>query len=182
MGFSIGGIGQVPNQAPPVSATDFSAIQQVFQEAAKVIDTETQAVTKEMLGKKADTTTNAQTPKEIAKSNPRSLPQVAESVAAQIDNAVSDVKKKKKKSNFEKMMEELSLLEGSLDLDQLPAEQKAQFEELFGNLDRIKKRQNQLKQLDAQEVALQKAVEKLPDEQRPTAGSSAYPADTPASS
>jgi hypothetical protein len=159
MGMPIGGVGQVPNQLPSVGPTDFKNIQEAFQEGAKVIDTEVQAVTKDMVSKKTEGTESRQESKAVQQAKTEYIPELAESLASQLLATTDEVKKKKKKGKFEEMMEAMSLLEGTLDLEGLSSDQKAQFEELFDNLGRIKKRQRKMKDLEAQEVALQKQVD-----------------------
>ncbi len=173
MAMPIGGVGQVPNQTPSVGPTDFKNIQEVFSQGAKVLDTELQAVTKEMLGKKSERAeSTSQDPKEVKQAKPTTyMPQQAESVVAQLASAVADVKKKKK-SKFEEMLSQLALMEGTLDLEQLPPEQRAQFEELFDNLARVKKKQNKMKDLEAQEVAMHRAIE-LEEEKKKSEGADA---------
>ena len=159
MSMPIGGVGQVPNQMPSVGATDFKNIKEIFAQGAKVLDTELQAVTKEMIGKKSERTESTATnPKEVNQAKPTPyLPQEAASVAAHLGAAIADVKKKK--SKFDEMMESMSLLEGTLDLETLSPEQKAEFAELFDNLGRVKKKQSKMKDLETQEVSLQRAVD-----------------------
>jgi hypothetical protein len=179
MGMPIGGVGQVPNQMPAVGATDFKNIQEIFSQGAKVLDTELQALTKDMVGRKSDRAeSTAQDPKEVKQAKPTTyMPQQAESVVAQLASAVADVKKKKK-SKLDDMLAQLALMEGSLDLEQLSPEQKAQFEELFDNLARVKKRQAKMQELEAQEVALQRQIEeeqkaKAPEDKPSSAGADA---------
>jgi len=167
MGMPIGGVGQVPNQMPSVNPTDFKNIQEAFKEGAKVIDTEVQAFTKDMVGKKSERTESRADVKEVKQQTRAAyLPQLAESISEQMMSATDDVKKKKKKTKFDEMMEAMSLLEGTLDLEGLSPEQKEQFAELFDNLDRVKKRQRKMKDLEAQEVAMQRAVEDQKEEQK----------------
>ena len=178
MGMPIGGVGQVPNKMPSVGTTDFKNIQEVFSQGAKVMDTELQAVTKDMIGKKSErAASTTQDAKEVKQAKPTTyMPQQAESVASHLAAAVADVKKKKK-SKFDEMMDAMSLLEGTLDLESLSPEQKAEFAELFGNLDRVKKKQSKMKDLEAQEVAMQRAVEVEEEKKKSEGADAASPAD-----
>jgi hypothetical protein len=101
MGMPIGGVGQVPNQQPSVSSTDFKNIQDAFKEGVKIIDTEVQAVTKDMVGKKTERAESRADTKEV-KQQTRSeyLPKLAESISEQMMAATDDVKKKKKKNQL----------------------------------------------------------------------------------
>jgi hypothetical protein len=167
MGMPISGVGQVPNQMPSVSPTDFKNIQEAFKEGSKVIDTEVQAFTKDMVGKKTESAESRADTKEVKQqTRAEYLPQLAESISEQMMSATDDVKKKKKKTKFDEMMEAMALLEGTMDLESLSPEQKAQFSELFDNLDRVKKRQRKMKDLEAQEVAMQRAVEAEAEEKK----------------
>lgn len=159
MGMPIGGVGQVPNQAPTVSPTDIQHLQRTFQEGAKVLDSELQAVSKEMIGKKSENATTARDAKEVQQAKQMPQPKEAEALASQMAQAATDVKNKKK-TKFDEMMEQLQLLEETLDLEQLSPEQKAEFQNLFENLSRVKKRQKKMRELEEEALLLEDALEK----------------------
>ena len=162
---SIGPVGGAPQNVPQNTPIDTQQAIQLFNESSKVLDTEVQALSKEMMGKKEIRQGDQQnfSTTEAGK-KPEYIPQAAEAMIGELAKESDVEKAKRKKSKWEDKMDELASLEGKMDLEQLQGEEKGIFQEFFDNMARIRNLRRKLKQLEEQEAEMER--QKKREEQR----------------
>jgi hypothetical protein len=158
MGFGIspvdgGAFISQPEALKPVSTQDMIA---QFNDGAKVIDSEIQAMSKDMMGvknkpegAKTNTTQKTDVPPGAV------IPMVEEELSAELSKEQLVDRTRRKKSKWETKMDDLARLEGEVGFEQLEGEERSIFSQFFDNMARIKTLRAKLKQLEKQEDLLE---------------------------
>ena len=140
-------------QSKPVSTQDMIA---KFNDGSKVIDTEVQAMSKQMLGVKDKTDgPNAQRTDKGDRVAEAYAPKVTEEMSAELSKEQVVDRTRRKKSKWETKMDDLARLEGELGFEQLEGEEKSIFSQFFDNMARIRTLRAKLKQLEHKEDLLE---------------------------
>jgi hypothetical protein len=148
-----GGLVGKPNQTTAPSTQQMIA---AFTEGAKVIDTEVQAMSKDMMGAKKVLDGGKPLQKEALNSvKSEYVPNVQAELEAELTKEQSVDRLKRKKTKWEAKMDELASLEGEVGFEQLQGEEKSIFSQFFDNMARIRSLRAKLKQLERQEELLE---------------------------
>ncbi|NDC82595.1 hypothetical protein EB093_02885 [bacterium] len=154
MGFGVAPIdgGQFVNQSNTVQPLNIQSVIQQFNEGAKVIDNEVQALNKEMMGiRNTGPETREPTGKLEGPNKNVYVPQIEEQIAAELTKENEVTRARRKKSSWETKMDELAQLEGQLGFERLEGEEKEVFSSFFDNMARIRNLRAKLKQLEEKE-------------------------------
>lgn len=146
----IEGGGQInPSQRTAPSTQDMV---KAFNEGAKVIDNEVQAMTKDMVGaKKLTQNISVQDQKSLQHVKSEYVPNVEAELSAELNKESAVDRTRRKKSKWESKMDELAGLEGEVGFEKLEGEERSIFSQFFDNMARIRSLRAKLKQLERQE-------------------------------
>lgn len=161
----IGGLSGVGGPAGPQKSNQpnkTEAAMQTLKDAAKVIDTEISAVSKQ------------QAKGGVAEDDKTELQQDMQEVGSQFASEINDekVKEKKKaeakerKKNLEQKMQELETLEGMLDEQNVEPESQGVIKEFFTNMSRLKNLRGRLKQLEQDERNYKEQIKRQKEQEK----------------
>lgn len=140
-------------QLKPISTQDM--IEQ-FNDGAKVIDTEVQAMSKDMMGvKNKPDAPKAQRTEKGDRVSETYVPMVEEELSAELSKEQVVDRTRRKKSKWETKMDDLARLEGEVGFEQLEGEERSVFSQFFDNMARIRSLRAKLKQLEHKEDLLE---------------------------